>query len=131
MWEERFRALSKKHEELQLESKDKDALIELLEDRVKKRQRESEVSSSSMPQSFVAWKKIVDQLVLEKTQMKASFETEIRRIQRKYARVIPQNLPFFFLEAYALHLMHAFIFRSFNIRYIAFHHVNRDQLQEA
>ena len=32
MWEERFRALSKKHEELQLEPKDKDALIELLED---------------------------------------------------------------------------------------------------
>ncbi|KAI5434274.1 hypothetical protein KIW84_021223 [Lathyrus oleraceus] len=38
MWEERFHALSKKHEELQLESKDKDALIELLEDRVTKRQ---------------------------------------------------------------------------------------------
>ena len=32
MWEERFHALSKKHEQLQLESKDKDALIELLED---------------------------------------------------------------------------------------------------
>ncbi|KAI5389142.1 hypothetical protein KIW84_074696 [Lathyrus oleraceus] len=61
MWEERFHALSKKHEELQLESKDKDALIELLEGR------------------------IVDQLVLEKTQMKASFETEIRRIRRNYA----------------------------------------------
>ena len=85
MWEERFHALSKKHEELQLESKDKDALIELLEDRVTKKQRESEVSSSSsMPQPSVAWKKIVDQLVLEKTQMKASFETEIRRIRRKY-----------------------------------------------
>ena len=77
MWEKRFHALSKKHEELQLEFKDKDALIELLEDRVTKRQREPEVSSSSMPQSSVAWKKIVDQLVLEKTQMKASFETEI------------------------------------------------------
>jgi hypothetical protein len=37
MWEERFHALSKKHEKLQLESKDKDALIELLEDRVMKR----------------------------------------------------------------------------------------------
>ena len=85
MWEERFHALSKKHEELQLESKDKDALIELLEDRVTKRQREPEVSSSSMPQPSVAWKKIVDQLVLEKTQMKASFETEIQRIRRKYA----------------------------------------------
>ncbi|KAI5388528.1 hypothetical protein KIW84_074279 [Lathyrus oleraceus] len=34
MWEERFHALSRKHEELQLESKEKDALIELLEDRV-------------------------------------------------------------------------------------------------
>ena len=33
----------------------------------------------------VAWKKIVDQFVLEKTQMKVSFETEIRRIRRKYA----------------------------------------------
>ncbi|KAI5396191.1 hypothetical protein KIW84_062406 [Lathyrus oleraceus] len=32
MWEERFHALRRKHEELQLESKDKDALIELLED---------------------------------------------------------------------------------------------------
>ncbi|KAI5436200.1 hypothetical protein KIW84_022603 [Lathyrus oleraceus] len=32
MWEECFRALSKKHEELQLESKDNDALIKLLED---------------------------------------------------------------------------------------------------
>ncbi|KAI5419827.1 hypothetical protein KIW84_043835 [Lathyrus oleraceus] len=32
-----------------------------------------------------ARKKIVDQLVLEKTQMKASFETETRRIRRKYA----------------------------------------------
>ena len=70
--------MSKKHEELQLESKDKGALIELLEDRVTKRQRETEVSSSSsMPQPSIAWKKIVDQLVLEKTQMKASFETEI------------------------------------------------------
>ncbi|KAI5445263.1 hypothetical protein KIW84_013485 [Lathyrus oleraceus] len=57
-WEERFRALSKKHEELQLESKDKDALIELLEDPVTKRQREPEVSSSSIPQPSVAWKKI-------------------------------------------------------------------------
>ncbi|KAI5437492.1 hypothetical protein KIW84_023561 [Lathyrus oleraceus] len=37
MWEERFQALCKKHEELQLESKDKVALIELLEDRVTKR----------------------------------------------------------------------------------------------
>ena len=27
MWEERFHALSRKHEDLQLESKDKDALI--------------------------------------------------------------------------------------------------------
>ena len=40
MWEEHFHALSRKHEELQLESKDKGALIELLEDRVMKRQRE-------------------------------------------------------------------------------------------
>ena len=40
MWEERFHALSKKHEELQLESKDKNTLIELLEDRVTKRKRE-------------------------------------------------------------------------------------------
>ena len=85
MWEECFHALSRKHEELQLESKDKDALIELLEDRVMKRKRELEVSSSSsMPQPSVAWKKIVDQLVLEKTQMKTSFESEIRRIRRKY-----------------------------------------------
>ncbi|KAI5440709.1 hypothetical protein KIW84_010255 [Lathyrus oleraceus] len=38
-----------------------------------------------MPQPSVSWKKIIDQLVLEKTQMKASFESEIRRIQRKYA----------------------------------------------
>ncbi|CAL5207448.1 unnamed protein product [Lathyrus oleraceus] len=36
MWEERFHALSRKHEELQLESKDKDALIKLLEDRAMK-----------------------------------------------------------------------------------------------
>ncbi|KAI5398252.1 hypothetical protein KIW84_063881 [Lathyrus oleraceus] len=76
MWEEHFHALSRKHEELQLESKDKDALIELLEDRVTKRQREPEVSSSSsMPSPSIAWKKIVDQLVLEKTQMKTSFES--------------------------------------------------------
>ncbi|KAI5421082.1 hypothetical protein KIW84_044792 [Lathyrus oleraceus] len=85
MWEERFHDLSKKHEEFLLEPKDKDALIELLEDRVTKRHREPEVSASSMPQPSVAWKKIVDRLVLEKTQMKASFETEIRRIRRKYA----------------------------------------------
>ncbi|KAI5396217.1 hypothetical protein KIW84_062430 [Lathyrus oleraceus] len=84
MCEERFHALNKKHEELQLESKDKDVLIELLEDRVTKRQRESEVSSSySMPQPSVSWKKIVEQLVLDKTRMKASFESEIRRIRRK------------------------------------------------
>ena len=86
MWEEHFHALSRKNEGLHLESKDKDALIELLEDRVMKRQREPEgQSSSSMPQPSDAWKKIVDQLVLEKTQMKASFETEIRHIRRKYA----------------------------------------------
>ncbi|CAL5207433.1 unnamed protein product [Lathyrus oleraceus] len=53
MWEELFSALSKKHEELQLESKEKDALIELLEDRVTKRQREPEVLPSSMPQPSV------------------------------------------------------------------------------
>ncbi|KAI5418432.1 hypothetical protein KIW84_042896 [Lathyrus oleraceus] len=47
MWEGCFHALSIKHEELQLKSKDKDALIQLLEDRVTKRQREVEVSSSS------------------------------------------------------------------------------------
>ncbi|KAI5433859.1 hypothetical protein KIW84_020917 [Lathyrus oleraceus] len=40
MWEEWFHAFSRKHEALQLESKDKDALIELLEDRVVKRQKE-------------------------------------------------------------------------------------------
>ena len=46
---------------MQLESKDKDALIELLEDRVTKRQREPEGPySSSMPQPSGAWKKIVD-----------------------------------------------------------------------
>ncbi|KAI5439006.1 hypothetical protein KIW84_024660 [Lathyrus oleraceus] len=55
MWEERFHALSRKHEEFQLESKNKDALIELLEDRVTKRQRKPEVSSSSsMPQPPIA-----------------------------------------------------------------------------
>ncbi|KAI5389038.1 hypothetical protein KIW84_074624 [Lathyrus oleraceus] len=69
MWEERFRALSKKHEELQLDSKDKDALIELLKNRVTKRQIVDTVIPSSMPQPFVAWKKIVDQLFLEKTQI--------------------------------------------------------------
>jgi hypothetical protein len=84
MWEERFHALSRKHEELQLESKDKDALIELLEDQAVKRQREPEgLSSSIMPQPSGAWKKIVDQLVIEKAQMKTSFESEIRRIRRK------------------------------------------------
>ncbi|KAI5422101.1 hypothetical protein KIW84_045521 [Lathyrus oleraceus] len=40
MWEEKFHALSRKHEELQLDSRDKDALIELLEDRAVKRQRD-------------------------------------------------------------------------------------------
>ncbi|KAI5436525.1 hypothetical protein KIW84_022861 [Lathyrus oleraceus] len=37
MWEELFHDLSRKHEELQLELKDKDALIEILEDRAVKR----------------------------------------------------------------------------------------------
>ncbi|KAI5413514.1 hypothetical protein KIW84_057909 [Lathyrus oleraceus] len=61
-----------------LECKDKDALIELLEDRVTKTQREPEVSSSSsMPRPSFAWKKIVYQLVLENAQMKTSFEIEI------------------------------------------------------
>ncbi|KAI5410056.1 hypothetical protein KIW84_055511 [Lathyrus oleraceus] len=87
VWEERFHALSKKHEELQLESKDKDALIELLDDRVTKRQREPDVSSSCMPKPFVSWRKIVDQLVLEKTQMKSPFESEIRRIRMKYTSI--------------------------------------------
>jgi hypothetical protein len=36
LWEERFHALNQKHEELQLESKDKDALIEILEDHAMK-----------------------------------------------------------------------------------------------
>jgi hypothetical protein len=66
---------------LQLESKDKDALIEILEDRAMKRQRDPKgLSSSRMPQPSGAWKKIIDQLVLEKTQMKTTFESEIRRI---------------------------------------------------
>ncbi|KAI5409449.1 hypothetical protein KIW84_055039 [Lathyrus oleraceus] len=50
MWEERFHALSRKHEELQLETKDKDALIEILEERAVKRQRDPDgLYSSSMP----------------------------------------------------------------------------------
>ena len=70
--------MTKKHEELQLESKDKNALIEILEDRAVKRQRELKgLSSSCMPQPSGTWKKIVDHLVLEKAQMKTSFETEI------------------------------------------------------
>ena len=86
LWEERFHALSRKHQELQLESKDKNALIELLEDREVKRQRETQgLSSSSMPQPSGAWKKNVDQLILEKTQMRTSFESEIQHIRRKYA----------------------------------------------
>ncbi|KAI5438958.1 hypothetical protein KIW84_024621 [Lathyrus oleraceus] len=64
MWEERFHALMK-------------------------RQKEPDgSSSSSMPQPSGAWKKIVDQLVLEKAQMKTSFESEIRRIRRKYAPTV-------------------------------------------
>ena len=51
-----------------------------------KRQREPEgPSSSSMPQPSGAWKKIIDQLGLEKAQMKTSLESKIRRIRRKYA----------------------------------------------
>ncbi|KAI5425980.1 hypothetical protein KIW84_031705 [Lathyrus oleraceus] len=42
-----------------------------------------------MPHPSVAWRKIVDQLVLEKTQMKASFETEIRRIRRNQSSPTP------------------------------------------
>ena len=50
MCEERFHALSRKHEELQLESKEDNALIEILEDREMKRQREPEdLFSSSIP----------------------------------------------------------------------------------
>ncbi|KAI5436163.1 hypothetical protein KIW84_022572 [Lathyrus oleraceus] len=68
-----------------LESKDKDSLIELIEDRAVKRQREPEGPySSSMPHPSGAWKKIVDQLVLEKSQMKTSFESKIRHIRGKY-----------------------------------------------
>ncbi|KAI5420237.1 hypothetical protein KIW84_044144 [Lathyrus oleraceus] len=60
---------------------DKYALIELLEDRAMKRHRYPEGPSSySIPQPSSAWKKIVDQLVLEKAQMKTSFESEIRYI---------------------------------------------------
>ena len=78
MWEELFHALSRKHEELQLELKDKDALIEILENRAIKRHREPEgLPSSSMPESSGAWKKIINQLVLEKAQMKISSESEI------------------------------------------------------
>ncbi|KAI5436177.1 hypothetical protein KIW84_022584 [Lathyrus oleraceus] len=61
MWEEWFHDLSRKHEELHLESKDKDALIEILKDRSVKRLREPKgLPSSSMPQPSGAWKKIVD-----------------------------------------------------------------------
>ncbi|KAI5429248.1 hypothetical protein KIW84_034026 [Lathyrus oleraceus] len=76
------------HEEFQLESKDKDALIEILEEHAVKRQREpNDLFFFSMLQPSGAWKKIVDQLVLEKDQMKTSFESEIRRIRRKYAPI--------------------------------------------
>ncbi|KAI5416173.1 hypothetical protein KIW84_041281 [Lathyrus oleraceus] len=59
LWEERFQALNQKQEELQLD----------------------------MPQPSGAWKKIVDQLVLEKAQMKTSFEFVIQRIRTKYATI--------------------------------------------
>ncbi|KAI5431076.1 hypothetical protein KIW84_035294 [Lathyrus oleraceus] len=85
LWEERYHALNQKHKELQLELKDKDTLIEILEERAVKRHRESEdLFSSSMPQPSDAWKKIIDQLVLEKAQLKTFFESEIRCIRRKY-----------------------------------------------
>ncbi|KAI5395994.1 hypothetical protein KIW84_062263 [Lathyrus oleraceus] len=41
-----------------------------------------------MPQPSGAWKKIIDQLVLEKAQMKTSFESEIRRIRRKFTSLM-------------------------------------------
>ncbi|KAI5384916.1 hypothetical protein KIW84_071777 [Lathyrus oleraceus] len=88
LWEERFHALNRKDEELQLESKDKDALIKILENCALKRQREPKgLVAYSIPQPSGAWKKIVDHLVLEKAQMKTSFESEIRRIRRKYAPI--------------------------------------------
>ena len=85
VWEERFHALNRKHVELQLESKDKDALVEVLEERAVKRQRDpKDLFSSSIPQPFGAWKKIVNRLVLEKAQMQTTFESKIRRIRRNY-----------------------------------------------
>ena len=73
--------------ELQLELKDKDALIEILEERATKRARQRErerdpddLFSSSIPRPSGAWKKIVDHLIIEKAQMKTTYELEIRRI---------------------------------------------------
>ncbi|KAI5403853.1 hypothetical protein KIW84_051122 [Lathyrus oleraceus] len=71
-----------------LESEDKDALIEILEDRAVKRQRDpKDLFSSSMPPPSGTWKNIIDQLVLERAQMETSFKSEIRRIRRKYTPI--------------------------------------------
>ncbi|KAI5398874.1 hypothetical protein KIW84_064312 [Lathyrus oleraceus] len=55
-----------------------------------------------MPQPSIVWKKIVDQFVLEKTQMKASLDTEICRIRRKKGRFELGPCNCVALEAYTL-----------------------------
>lgn len=89
-WEDKFHTSNLKKIKLQKKLKEKDDLIELLEQRAMKRSRNQEnlfssniSSSTHLPTSGV-WKGIVDQLVMEKDVMKSNYETDTKRLRKKY-----------------------------------------------
>lgn len=73
-------------------------MIELLEQRVMKRSRDQKDLFSYNSSSFThlptsdVWKGILDQLVIEKDDMKSSYEREIKRLHRKYQLGVESSL---------------------------------------
>ena len=74
---------------MQEQLKEKDELIEVLEQRTLKRSREQEdlfssSISSTLPPTSGAWKSMVDRLVKEKDAKESYYKKEIKRIRVKY-----------------------------------------------
>ena len=83
-WEDKFHALNLEKIELQKQLKEKNDLIELLEQGSMKRSNNQEDLLSSHLPIYGVWKGIIDQLVMDKDAMKSNYEREIKRLCKKY-----------------------------------------------
>src|SRR3954468_21319410 len=104
-WEKKFHALETENKELKIHLKEKDEMLdiqdgwlmekddqirhqeELLQQHGEKRKRQQEdLFSSSSHEDSVAWKEVVDKLMVENAHLKAFYEDELEKLRRKLQR---------------------------------------------